>query len=93
MLCYAVLCYAMLCYAMLCYALLCFALLCFAMLCRPTVLGWDERAWLGGARGARKPWFYHLGAKLALPLHYLRSCAFPNETLVLFTDHDALFRT
>ena len=57
---------------------------------RPTVLGWDEGAWLGG--GPKKPWMFHLGAKLLLPLAYLRRCAYPNSTLVLFTDHDVVFQ-
>ena len=35
---------------------------------------------------------FHLGAKLLLPLAYLRRCAYPNSTLVLFTDHDVVFQ-
>ena len=39
-------------------------------------------------------WSYHLGAKLVLPLEYLRRCGatIPNSTLVLFTDHDVVFQ-
>ena len=56
---------------------------------RPVVLGWDEDAWL---ERARKPWSYHLGAKLVLPLAYLRACKLPADTLVVFTDQDAVFQ-
>ena len=58
---------------------------------RPTLLGWDPASWL---EKSNKPWSYHLGAKLVLPLEYLRRCAavVPNSTLVLFTDHDVVFQ-
>ena len=55
----------------------------------PTVLGWDTSAW---AHPERKPWTYYLGGKLILPLEYLEKCAYPDETLVLFTDHDVVFQ-
>lgn len=57
---------------------------------RPTILGWDPASWLGGGRP--KPWTFHLGAKLVLPLHYLQACSYPPDTLVLFTDHDVVFQ-
>ena len=38
---------------------------------RPTLLGWDPSSWLDAHK---KPWSYHLGAKLVLPLEYLRRC-------------------
>ena len=58
---------------------------------RPTLLGWDPSSWLDAHK---KPWSYHLGAKLVLPLEYLRRCGatIPNSTLVLFTDHDVVFQ-
>ena len=58
---------------------------------RPTLLGWDPPSWLDAHK---KPWSYHLGAKLVLPLEYLRRCGatIPNSTLVLFTDHDVVFQ-
>jgi len=59
-------------------------------LLRPTLLGWDSGSWLGG--GSPKPWTFHLGAKLVLPLHYLAACGYSNDTLVVFTDHDVLFQ-
>ena len=55
----------------------------------PTVLGWDDSGW---ASPATKPWTYHLGAKLVLPLEYLQRCAYPDDALVLFTDHDVVFQ-
>lgn len=57
---------------------------------RPTILGWDSDSWLGG--GPSKPWTFHLGAKLVLPLHYLRACGYANDTIVVFTDHDVIFQ-
>ena len=57
---------------------------------RPTILGWDARAWIGG--GTKRPWTFHLGAKLVLPLEYLRRCNPPNDTLIVFTDHDVLWQ-
>mmetsp|Transcript_23898 Transcript_23898/g.59380 ORF Transcript_23898/g.59380 Transcript_23898/m.59380 type:complete len:792 (+) Transcript_23898:26-2401(+) len=56
---------------------------------QPVVLGWNPESWLDVKR---KPWTYHLGAKLLLPLHYLRRCNFPKETLVVFTDQDVVFQ-
>ena len=55
----------------------------------PTVLGWDDSGW---ASGERKPWTYYLGGKLVLPLEYLERCAYPDDALVLFTDHDVVFQ-
>ncbi len=55
-------------------------------------LGWDPRAWVGGDGVHKRPWTFHLGAKLLLPLEYLRRCAPPNDTLVVFTDHDVIFQ-
>ena len=52
--------------------------------------GWDPASWLGG--GTPKPWSFHLGAKLILPLHYLDACGYSNDTLVLFADHDVIFQ-
>jgi len=61
----------------------------------------------------KRPWTFHLGAKLVLPLEYLRPtphphpdpnpnqvlpleylrrCAPPNDTLIVFTDHDVVFQ-
>ena len=54
----------------------------------PTVLGWDDSGW---ASGERKPWTYYLGGKLVL-LEYLERCAYPDDALVLFTDHDVVFQ-
>ena len=34
----------------------------------------------------------YFGAKLLLPLEYLRRCTPPNDTLVVFTDHDVVFQ-
>ena len=58
---------------------------------QPTLLGWDPSSWL---ESGKKPWSYHLGAKLVLPLEYLRRCeaTIPNSTLILFTDHDVVFQ-
>ena len=56
---------------------------------QPTVLGWDAPSW---TVGNKKPWTYHLGAKLVLPLEYLRRCQYPDDALVLFTDHDVIFQ-
>ena len=39
---------------------------------RPTVLGWDNASWTARGRGFPRPWTYHLGAKLVLPLEYLQ---------------------
>ncbi len=58
---------------------------------RPAILGWDPAAWLGFG-GKKRPWTFHLGAKLLLPLEYLRRCHVPNDTLVVFTDHDVIFQ-
>ena len=55
----------------------------------PTVLGWDDSGW---ASGDRKPWTYYLGGKLVLPLDYLERCGYPDDALVLFTDHDVVFQ-
>ena len=55
----------------------------------PTVLGWDDSAW---ASAERKPWTYYLGGKLVLPLEYLERCGYPDDALVLFTDHDVVFQ-
>ena len=46
----------------------------------------------GGDGVHKRPWTFHLGAKLVLPLEYLRRCAPPNDTLVVFTDHDVVFQ-
>lgn len=56
---------------------------------RPVVLGWNPASWLDVVR---KPWTYHLGAKLLLPLHYLQQCNFRNDTLLVFTDQDVVFQ-
>lgn len=56
---------------------------------RPTVLGWDAKSWAGTKP---KPWTYHLGAKLVLPQQYLDRCNYPDDALVLFTDHDVVFQ-
>ena len=58
---------------------------------RPTVLGWDQQSWLGPG-GSPRPWTFHLGAKIVLPLHYLQACGYSNDTLVVFTDHDVVFQ-
>ena len=55
----------------------------------PTVLGWDGPSW---TVDKKKPWTYHLGAKLVLPLEYLKRCAYPDDALVVFTDHDVVFQ-
>ena len=56
---------------------------------KPVVLGWNPNSWLDVTR---KPWTYHLGAKLLLPLHYLQQCRYPEDTLVVFTDQDVVFQ-
>ena len=56
---------------------------------RPTVLGWDDTAW---ASPSRKPWTYYLGGKLILPLEYMERCHYPDDALVVFTDHDVVFQ-
>ena len=56
---------------------------------RPTVLGWHPRSWNDVSH---KPWTYHLGAKLLLPLHYLEACNFADDVLVVFTDQDVVFQ-
>ena len=56
---------------------------------RPTVLGWDDSSWAGKKP---KPWTYYLGGKLVLPLQYLDKCGYPDDALVLFTDHDVVFQ-
>jgi hypothetical protein len=55
----------------------------------PTVLGWDDSGW---ASEERKPWTYYLGGKLVLPLEYLERCSYPDDAIVLFTDHDVVFQ-
>ena len=58
----------------------------------PTVLGWNARSWRAIAGTRRPGWHFHLGAKVVLPLHYLRECKYPPETLLVFTDHDVFWQ-
>ena len=37
-------------------------------------------------------WTYYLGGKLVLPLEYLKRCNYPDDALVVFTDHDVVFQ-
>ena len=53
------------------------------------MLGWDGASF---TVDKRKPWTYHLGAKLVLPLQYLERCGYPDDALVVFTDHDVVFQ-
>ena len=56
---------------------------------KPVILGWNPASWNDVNS---KPWTYHLGAKLLLPLHYLQHCRYPDDTLVVFTDQDVVFQ-
>ena len=58
----------------------------------PTVLGWNARSWRAIAGTRRPGWHFHLGAKVVLPLHYLRECKYAPETLLVFTDHDVFWQ-